>query len=141
MYVKVRHSVARQRNIKGRSCNRCRSWQALRNTYSGCAFVALGIKHAKRMRHIVICGMPGSTIFFHIMIWYDMIYILTAVGLSPGGSTNLHTNNKKNNTNNYRTTQITTNVEECGPCPVFASFILAFALQLRKKARKKHQSG
>jgi len=25
------------------------------------------------------------------------------------------------------------NVEECGPCPVFASFTLAFALQLRKK--------
>jgi len=43
----------------------------------------------------------------------------------------------------YRTTQITTerhklttNVEECGPCPVFASFILAFALQLRKKHGK-----
>jgi hypothetical protein len=27
-------------------------------------------------------------------------------------------------------------VEEGGPCPVFASFTLAFALQLRKKARK-----
>jgi hypothetical protein len=27
-------------------------------------------------------------------------------------------------------------VEECGPCPVFASFILAFALQLRKKHGK-----
>jgi hypothetical protein len=27
-------------------------------------------------------------------------------------------------------------VEECGPCPVFASFILAFALQLRKKQGK-----
>jgi len=35
----------------------------------------------------------------------------------------------------HRTTQITTNVEECGPCPVFASFVLAFALQLRKKHR------
>jgi hypothetical protein len=35
-----------------------------------------------------------------------------------------------------RTTQITTNVEECGPCPVFASFILVFALQLRKKHGK-----
>jgi hypothetical protein len=29
-----------------------------------------------------------------------------------------------------------TNVEECGLCPVFASFTLAFALQLRKKHRK-----
>ena len=65
-----------------------------------------------------------------------MIYLLTAVGLSPGGSTHLHTNNTQNNTNNNRTTQITNNVEECGPCPVFASFSLAFALQLRKKHGK-----
>jgi hypothetical protein len=36
----------------------------------------------------------------------------------------------------HRTTQITTNVEECGPCPVFASFTLAFALQLGKKHGK-----
>jgi len=27
-------------------------------------------------------------------------------------------------------------VKECGPCPVFASFTLAFALQLRKKHGK-----
>jgi len=27
-------------------------------------------------------------------------------------------------------------VEECGPCPVFAGFTLAFALQLRKKHGK-----
>jgi hypothetical protein len=25
------------------------------------------------------------------------------------------------------------NLEECGPCPVFAGFTLAFALKLRKK--------
>jgi hypothetical protein len=37
---------------------------------------------------------------------------------------------------NNRTTQIQTNVEECGPCPVFVSFTLAFALQLRKKHGK-----
>jgi len=36
----------------------------------------------------------------------------------------------------HRTTQITTNVGECGPCPVFASFTLAFALQLTKKYGK-----
>jgi hypothetical protein len=61
-----------------------------------------------------------------------MIYLLTAVGLSPVGSTHVHINNTEN-TNNNRTTQITNNVEECGPCPVFASFTLAFALQLKKK--------
>ena len=29
-----------------------------------------------------------------------------------------------------------TNLEKCGPCPVFASFTLAFALQLMKKNGK-----
>ena len=65
-----------------------------------------------------------------------MIYLLTAVGLSPGGSTHLHTTRTQNNANSNRTKQITSNVEECGLCPVFASFTLAFALQLRKKHRK-----
>jgi len=65
-----------------------------------------------------------------------MIYLLTAIGLSPCGSTHLRTNNRENNTNNNRTTQITTYVEECGLCPVFASFTLAYALQLRKKHGK-----
>jgi len=29
----------------------------------------------------------------HSVIKNDMIYLLTAIGLSPGGSTHLHTNN------------------------------------------------
>ena len=32
-----------------------------------CVFVALGTQHAMRMRHIVICSLPRSTIFFHII--------------------------------------------------------------------------
>jgi hypothetical protein len=36
----------------------------------------------------------------------------------------------------HRTTQITTNVEECGLCPGFTSFTLAVALQLREKHKK-----
>jgi len=75
-----------------------------------------------------------ETDLFHS--FHDTIYLLTATGLSPGGSTHLHTDNTENNTNNKRTTQITTNVQECGPCPVFASFTLTFALQLRKKHGK-----
>jgi hypothetical protein len=31
-------------------------------------FVALGIEHEMRMRHIVVCGLPGFTIFFHIIL-------------------------------------------------------------------------
>jgi hypothetical protein len=31
-------------------------------TYSESVFAALGIQHAMRSRHTVICGLPGSTI-------------------------------------------------------------------------------
>jgi hypothetical protein len=41
-----------------------------------------------------------------------MIYLLTAIGLSIGGSTHLHTYNTQNNKNNNRTTQIQANVAE-----------------------------
>ena len=61
-----------------------------------------------------------------------LIYSLTAIGLSPGGSSTLHVYTQTI----HRTTQITTNVEECSPCRVFASSTLAFALQLRKKHGK-----
>jgi len=74
----------------------------------------------------------------HDVIWYDMIYLSTAVGLTPGGSSTVHIYTQTV----HRTTQITTeqlattNCEECGPRPVFASFTPAFALQLRKKHGK-----
>jgi len=35
-------------------------------------FVALGIQHAKCMRHIVICGLSGSTVFSQLSHkWHD----------------------------------------------------------------------
>jgi len=34
-------------------------------TKSVCEFVALGSQHAVRVRHIIICGLLGSTIIFH----------------------------------------------------------------------------
>jgi len=33
-----------------------------------CVFVALGVQHAMRMCHVVIFGLPRSTVFFHIVI-------------------------------------------------------------------------
>jgi hypothetical protein len=36
-------------------------------TYFKGVFVALGIQHAMRMRHIAICGPPRSTVFFYII--------------------------------------------------------------------------
>jgi hypothetical protein len=68
-----------------------------------------------------------------------LIYLSTAIGLTPGGSTHLHINSTQNITINNKTTRITnktaqrTNLEECWPCPVFANYTLAFALQLREK--------
>jgi hypothetical protein len=65
-----------------------------------------------------------------------MIY-LTAIGLTPGGSSTVHiyTQTIPRTTQStqamHRTTQFT-NYVECGPCPVFARYTLVFALQLRK---------
>jgi hypothetical protein len=36
-------------------------------TDSESVFVALGIQRGMRMRHIVICGLPDSTVFFRII--------------------------------------------------------------------------
>ena len=70
-----------------------------------------------------------------------MIYLSTAIGLTPGGSSTVHIHSKTIHRRTqiqtiHRKTQITTNLEVCGPCPVFASYIMAFALQLRKKHGK-----
>jgi len=36
--------------------------------YFGCVVADLGIQHGMSMRHIVICGLPGSTTFLRI-VW------------------------------------------------------------------------
>jgi hypothetical protein len=65
----------------------------------------------------------------------DMIYLLTAIGFPPGGSSTVHiytqTLHRTNNIQNH-----TKVLEECGSCPFFSGYTLAFALQLRKKHEK-----
>jgi len=56
-----------QPNNEVRSCNHCCSGKALIVTYYECVFLALGVQHATRMRHIEICGLPGSKLFFYII--------------------------------------------------------------------------
>jgi len=62
---------------------------------------------------------------------YDEIklYLLTAIGLSPGGSTHLHTNNTQNNTN----------TNQCGrvwAVPRLCEFYPGICLTTEEKARK-----
>ena len=51
-----------------RLCRYFCSGKAVSSTYSECLFVALGTQHALRMRHIVICDLPGCTMFQHFLI-------------------------------------------------------------------------
>jgi hypothetical protein len=75
-----------------------------------------------------------------------MIYLLTAIGLTPGGSSAVHVYTQtihRTTQLTTRTTQLTTeqhnkqpNWKEYGPFPVFASYNLTFVLQQRKKQGK-----
>ena len=67
-----------------------------------------------------------------------MIYLLNAIGLSPGGSSTVHiyTQTIHRTTQNKQYIEQHNNLGECGPCSVLASYTLAFALQLRKKHGK-----
>jgi hypothetical protein len=54
-------------NIEALSCKHCFSEKQISIKHSECVSVALCIQHAMRMRHIFICGLPRSAIFFHII--------------------------------------------------------------------------
>ena len=85
-----------------------------------------------------------------------MIYLLTAIGQPPGDSSTVYVytqtiqrttqnkqdieqhkkyieQHKKYIEQHKKYTEQHKNEEECGPCPVFAGYTLAFALQLREK--------
>ena len=55
----------------------------------------------------------------------NMIYLLTAIGLSPGGSSTVHiyTQTIHRTTQNKQHIEQHNNLGECGPCPVLTSYI------------------
>jgi hypothetical protein len=76
-----------------------------------------------------------------------MIYLLTAIWLTHGGSSTVHiytqtihrTTKKKQYIEQHKKKYIEQHknkLEQCGPCPVLVSYTLEFALQLRKKHGK-----
>ena len=67
-----------------------------------------------------------------------MIYLLTAVGKPPGGSSTVHIYTKTihRTTQNKQYIEQHNNLEECGPYLIFEGFTLAFALQQRKRHAK-----
>jgi hypothetical protein len=83
------------------------------------------------------------------LLWYCLVYLLTATGLTPGGSSTVHiytktiyrsgipTQSGQTKINDELTVyKSLPNWEVCWPCHVFASYTLAFALQLTKNHRK-----
>jgi hypothetical protein len=78
-----------------------------------------------------ICVEKGKN-----LTWYDIF--LTAIELTPGGSSTVHiyTQTIHRTTQKQYIGQHKNKLEQCGPCPVLASYTLAFALQLRKKDDK-----
>jgi len=60
------------------------------------------------------------------MIRYDMVYLLSAIALTPGGSSTVHIYTQTI----HRTTQ--NFWKSAGRVPSFAGFTLAFALQVTK---------
>ena len=66
-----------------------------------------------------------------------LIHLLTAIGLTPGGSSTVHIYTQTvNRTTQKKYLEQHNNFGECRPCPVLVSYTLAFALQLRKKHGK-----
>jgi len=64
---KTRPAMNLECKFEVRSVNHCCSGKAIIVTHSECFSLAFFIQHGMRVNRIVICGLSGSTIFFHII--------------------------------------------------------------------------
>jgi hypothetical protein len=76
----------------------------------------------------------GSSFTELTEVRFILIYLLTAIGLKPGGSSTVHiyTQTVHTTTQNKQYIEQHKILEECRSCSVFASYTLEFALKLRK---------
>jgi len=76
-------------------------------------------------------------VIWYDMLCYDMIYMLTAIGWHPMAVVQCTFTRKQWIEQQNKQYVVQPKIwEECGPCPVFAGYTLAFALQLRKEHGK-----
>jgi len=54
-------------------------WKGISTTYSECVSVALGKQLAMRMRHIVICGLSDSAVFFPHCLINSRIFVIRVI--------------------------------------------------------------
>ena len=90
-----------------------------------------------RKRNFFFRKRRGIFYFINLLILI-LIYLLTGIGLSPGGSSTVHiyTQTIHRTTQNKKYIEQYNNLGECGSCPFLTSYTLVFALQLRKKHGK-----
>jgi len=67
--TKTSQAMYVQHNTDAVLCNHCFNRKTITMTHSDRVSVALVAQHAMHMSHIVICGLPGYTIFFRIISW------------------------------------------------------------------------
>jgi hypothetical protein len=75
-------------------------------------------------------------IYLYIYIYKTAIGLTSATQNTPNRTYEYITITKLNMHNNKSKYNIKKLIDKCEPCPVFASYTLAFALQLRKKHGK-----